>query len=54
MLELLLSPEAWIAFATFPAGSALAGMAIIAGAGLLITLHERRRAQAVPTPPTGE
>jgi len=44
----------WIAFGTFPDGYALAGMAIIAGAGLLITLHERRRAQAVPTPLTGE
>lgn len=38
----------WIAFGTFPDGYALAGMAIIAGAGLLITLHERRRAQSVP------
>jgi drug/metabolite transporter (DMT)-like permease len=37
----------WIAFGTFPDGYALAGMAIIAGAGLLITLHERRRAQSV-------
>ena len=37
----------WIAFGTFPDGYALAGMAIIAGAGLLITLHERRRAQTV-------
>lgn len=37
----------WIAFGTFPDGYALAGMSIIAGAGLLITLHERRRAQSV-------
>jgi drug/metabolite transporter (DMT)-like permease len=37
----------WVAFGTFPDGYALAGMAIIAGAGLLITLHERRRAQTV-------
>ena len=37
----------WIAFGTFPDGYALAGMSIIAGAGLLITLHERRRAQTV-------
>ena len=44
----------WIAFGTFPDGYALAGISIIAGAGLLITLHERRRAQAVPTPLTGE
>lgn len=38
----------WIAFGTFPDGWALAGMAIIAGSGLTITLHERRRAQAAP------
>ena len=42
----------WLAFGTIPDGYALAGMAIIAGAGLLITLHERRRAQATP-PTTG-
>jgi len=40
----------WIAFGTFPDAYALAGMAIIAGSGLLITLHERRRAQAAPAP----
>lgn len=44
----------WLAFGTIPDGYALAGMAIIAGAGLLITLHERRRAQASPAPPAGE
>jgi drug/metabolite transporter (DMT)-like permease len=37
----------WITFGTFPDGYALTGMSIIAGAGLLITLHERRRAQTV-------
>jgi len=43
----------WLAFGTFPDGYALAGMAIIAGSGLTITLHERRRAQsaAAPTDP---
>ena len=40
----------WIVFGTFPDGYALAGMAIIAGSGLLITLLERRRA---PAPPDG-
>jgi len=39
----------WAVFATFPDGYALAGIAIIAGSGLLITLHERRRA-SVPRP----
>lgn len=34
----------WAVFGTFPDGYALAGIAIIAGSGLLITLHERRRA----------
>lgn len=34
----------WIVFDTFPDGYAFAGMAIIAGSGLTITLHERRRA----------
>ena len=43
----------WLAFGTIPDGYALAGMAIIAGSGLTITLHERRRAQsaAAPTDP---
>ena len=36
----------WIVFGTFPDGYTLAGMAIIAGSGLLITLHERRGASA--------
>jgi drug/metabolite transporter (DMT)-like permease len=36
----------WIVFGTFPDGYAMAGIAIIAGSGLLITLHERRRASA--------
>lgn len=33
----------WAVFGTFPDAFSLAGMAIIAGSGLLITLHERRR-----------
>jgi drug/metabolite transporter (DMT)-like permease len=37
-----------IVFGTFPDGYALAGMAIIAGSGLLITLHERRRSSLPP------
>lgn len=38
----------WIVFGTFPDGVALAGMAIIAGSGLMITVHERRRAALAP------
>jgi drug/metabolite transporter (DMT)-like permease len=38
----------WIVFGTFPDGYALAGIAIIGGSGLLITLHERRRSSATP------
>ena len=33
----------WIVFGTFPDGYALSGMATIAGSGLLVMLHERRR-----------
>mgnify|MGYP000908217701 CR=1 FL=1 len=40
----------WLAFGTFPDGYALAGMAIIAGSGLTITLHERRRALSAAAP----
>lgn len=39
----------WAVFGTFPDGFALAGMAIIAGSGLLITLHERRRSSLEAT-----
>ncbi|HVF65249.1 MAG TPA: DMT family transporter [Casimicrobiaceae bacterium] len=43
----------WIAFGSFPDALSLAGMAIIAGSGLLITLHERRKARsAMLTAPT--
>jgi drug/metabolite transporter (DMT)-like permease len=35
----------WILYRHFPDGPAIGGMAIIAGSGLLIALHERRRAR---------
>ena len=38
----------WGLFGQFPDGPALAGMAIIAGSGLLLAWHERRRALASP------
>jgi drug/metabolite transporter (DMT)-like permease len=38
----------WLFYRTFPDGLAIAGMAIIAGSGLLMTLHERRRARMPP------
>lgn len=41
----------WIVFRTFPDGWTLAGMAVIATSGLLITVHERRRAAARQTVP---
>ncbi len=43
----------WIFFGNFPDGYSLAGIAIIAGSGLLLAWHERRRARAraVPTEP---
>ncbi|HEX6137665.1 MAG TPA: DMT family transporter [Casimicrobiaceae bacterium] len=37
----------WIVYRDFPDVPAVAGMAVIAGSGLLITLHERRRARAL-------
>jgi drug/metabolite transporter (DMT)-like permease len=37
----------WVLFGQFPDSFALAGMAIIAGSGLLLAWHERRRAQAL-------
>jgi len=41
----------WLAFGNFPDAWTLAGMAVIGGSGLLIALHERRRAKgAVPEP----
>jgi drug/metabolite transporter (DMT)-like permease len=42
----------WLAFGTFPDAWTLAGMGVIAGSGLLIALHERRRAKGAPHEPT--
>jgi drug/metabolite transporter (DMT)-like permease len=41
----------WLLYRDFPNGYRLAGMAVIAGSGLLMTLHERRRARAVVIDP---
>jgi drug/metabolite transporter (DMT)-like permease len=41
----------WIVFGNFPDAWTIAGMAVIGGSGLLITLHERRRAKGVEEPP---
>ena len=41
----------WALFAQFPDVPALAGMAIIAGSGLWLTWHERRRALATAATP---
>ncbi|MEO8304027.1 MAG: DMT family transporter [Betaproteobacteria bacterium] len=42
----------WLAFGTLPDSWTFAGMAVIAGSGLLITLHERRRARGAVQEPT--
>ena len=42
----------WIVFGNFPDAWTLAGMAVIAGSGLLIALHERRRAHGRVQEPT--
>jgi drug/metabolite transporter (DMT)-like permease len=43
----------WLVYGAFPDAFTLVGMAVIAGSGLLITLHERRRALAAsPAPVT--
>ena len=43
----------WIAYRNFPDAPAVAGMGVIGASGLLIALHERRRARnAVPDPVT--
>ncbi|MEP7181376.1 MAG: DMT family transporter [Betaproteobacteria bacterium] len=42
----------WLVFGDFPDAHTLAGMGVIAGSGLLIVLHERRRAQTVLREPT--
>ena len=36
----------WVAFGSFPEFWTLVGMAVITGSGLLITLHERRKARS--------
>ena len=42
----------WLAFGNFPDAWTLAGMAVIGGSGLLIALHERRRAKGAAPEPT--
>jgi drug/metabolite transporter (DMT)-like permease len=42
----------WLAFGDLPDGLKFAGMGLIAGSGLLLTWHERRRALIVPPEPT--
>jgi drug/metabolite transporter (DMT)-like permease len=39
----------WIVYRHFPDGYAIAGMAVIAASGLMIALHERRRARSSTT-----
>jgi len=42
----------WFAFGDLPDALTFAGMALIAGSGLLLTWHERRRALLAPSEPT--
>jgi drug/metabolite transporter (DMT)-like permease len=42
----------WVVFDNFPDVWALTGMMVIGGSGLLITLHERRRAKGATPEPT--
>jgi len=42
----------WLAFDDLPDALTFAGMALIAGSGLLLTWHERRRALLAPSEPT--
>jgi len=42
----------WIVFGNFPDAWTLAGMAVIAGSGLLLALHERRHAKSATQEPT--
>jgi len=41
----------WAIFGSFPDAWTIAGMVVIGGSGLLITLHERRRAKGLEEPP---
>ena len=41
----------WVVFGDLPDGSSMVGMAIIAGSGLLMALHERRRGRRMPPEP---
>ena len=41
----------WMVYDHFPGPYSLTGMAVIAGSGLLLTWHERRRAQRAPLAP---
>ena len=41
----------WIVYRDFPNSAAVAGMVLIAGSGLLVTLHERRRARVLAVEP---
>jgi len=41
----------WMLYGDFPNGYRIAGMIVIAGSGLLMTLHERRRARLMPLDP---
>ena len=42
----------FLLYGNFPNGLRIAGMALIAGSGLVTTLHERRRARSVGDPVT--
>jgi len=42
----------WVVFSDLPDGLTFAGMGLIAGSGLLLTWHERRRALLAPAEPT--
>jgi len=42
----------WLVFGNLPDGLTFAGMALIAGSGLMLTWHERRRALLAPAEPT--
>jgi drug/metabolite transporter (DMT)-like permease len=41
----------WLLYRDFPNATAVAGIVVIAGSGLLITLHERRRARVLVVEP---